>query len=321
MDARNSRYDLVRGLAIILIVFIHSTGVITDAAESGPAWLRLEVAGIRSIIDMGVHLFILLSGALLLGKEEPAGVFYAKRAKRILPAFLVWSVVVFVLTGLTTTGYSWSSALPDFFRQLFGGGVHHTYWFVYMILGLYLVTPLLRVICKQYAGLLLGICVAVFLLHLVWPEFSVTGRWYSRNASCLLDFVAGFFIVHHLREKAWLRSAGLTLALVSILADICCRFFLNQVWPFEVTSAMGVFAWIVSLPREPRLSGTFRLLGDTSFGIYLSHCILISAFLRLPFTAAIPAWASPFLTAGAVLPAELLLMWTLRKLRLDKWLA
>lgn len=321
MDARNSRYDLVRGLAIILIVFIHSTGALSDASDGGAAWLRLEFAGIRSIISAGVHLFILLSGALLLGKEEPAGVFYGKRAKRILPAFLFWSVVVFVLTGLTTKGYSWSSALPDFFRQLLGGGVHPTYWFVYMILGLYLVTPLLRVVCKQYAWLLLGICAAVLLLDHVWPEFSVTGRWVSENISCLTDYVAGYVIVRHLREKAWLRPAGLTLAIVSILADICCRFFLNQTFPFEFTSALGLFAWIVSLPREPRLSGAFRLLGDTSFGIYLSHCILVSAFLRLPFAGAVPAWASPFLTAGAVLLAELLLMWTLRKLRLDKVLA
>jgi len=321
MDARNSRYDLIRGLAIILIVFIHSTGVISGASNGGPVWLRLELASFLSIISMGVHLFILLSGALLLGKEEPAGVFYGKRARRILPAFLFWSVVVFVLTGLRTDGYTWSSALPDFFQQLTGSGVHPTYWFVYMIIGLYLITPLLRVICKQHAGLLLGICAAVYLLDLFWPDFSITGRWVSKNVSCLTDYAAGFFIVRYLRDKAWLRPASLVLVIVSILADICFRFFLNQVYPFEFTSALGLFAWIVSLPQEPKLSGAFRFLGDTSFGIYLSHCILISAFLQLPIAGAVPAWASPFLTVGAVLLAELLLMWILRKLRLDKVLA
>ena len=91
------------------------------------------------------ELFILLSGALLLGKEESAGTFYRKRSRRIFPPFLFWSLVVFALTCVVSGPIPWKTVVPDFLRQFLTRGVHGTYWFVYMIVGLYLVTPLLRI--------------------------------------------------------------------------------------------------------------------------------------------------------------------------------
>ena len=69
MDNRDSRYDLIRSIAIIMIVFIHSMGRITQVAPAGWSSLSMERSALQSIVSMGVHLFILLSGALLLGKD------------------------------------------------------------------------------------------------------------------------------------------------------------------------------------------------------------------------------------------------------------
>ena len=152
MEARDSRYDLVRCIAIVLIVFIHSMGMLNGAAPVGWSPLRVEYALLKSIISPGVHLFFLLSGALLLGKEEPLWGFYRKRLRRVLVPFLIWSVIVYILTGLTTKGFDWSSCLSDFGRRLVTNGIHGTYWFIYVILGLYLITPLLRLICSSGMG-------------------------------------------------------------------------------------------------------------------------------------------------------------------------
>lgn len=323
MTTRDDRYDLIRGLAIILIVFIHSMGRLATAAEGDAFYLRLESAGIQSVISTGVHLFILLSGALLLGKEESAGTFYRKRIRRIIPPFLIWSLVVYTLTCVVSGPIPWKTVIPDFLRQFLTQGVHATYWFVYMIVGLYLVTPLLRIVCREEKNclLLLGITASVYLLNLVWPDFITTGRWFSRNTSCLMDYVAGFAIVRFLRGKTWLRPAAWALFATSVSADIICRFFIGEVLPFEITSALGLFTLLVTCPAPVRLPRPFRLLSETSFGIYLSHCLFISAFLRLTSTAGIPLWADPFLTAIAVLAAELGMMWVLRKLRLTRFLS
>lgn len=323
MVTRDEKYDLIRGLAIIFIVFIHSMGRLATAAEGDTFYLRLESASIQSIISTGVHLFILLSGALLLGKEESAGVFYRKRIRRIIPPFLIWSLVVYTLTCLVSGPIPWKTVIPEFLRQFLTQGVHGTYWFVYMIIGLYLVTPLLRIVCRDEKNclLLLGITASVYLLNLIWPDFLATGRWFNLNTSCLLDYVAGFTIVRFLREKSWLRPAAWALFATSVAADIFCRFFIGEVLPFEIASALSLFSLLVTHPGPVRLSRPFRLLSETCFGIYLSHCLFISAFVRLPFAAGIPLWADPFLKALAVLAAEFAMMWVLRKLRLTRFLA
>ena len=323
MVTRDDRYDLIRGLAIILIVFIHSMGRLAMAADGDAFYLRLESAGIQSLISTGVHLFILLSGSLLLRKAEPAGTFYRKRIRRIIPPFLFWSVAVYALTCAVSGPIPWKTVVPDFLRQFLTHGVHETYWFVYMISGLYLVTPLLRIICQEEknALLLLGITASVYLLNLVWPDFTATGRWFSRNTGCLMDYVAGFVIVRYLREKPWLRPGAWVLLATSVAADFFFRFFIGQVLPFETTSALGLFTLLATIPGPVHLSRPFRLLSETSFGIYLSHCIFISAFVRLTSHASIPLWVDPFLTAIAVLAAGWVMMWVFRKLRLDRFLA
>ena len=320
---RDDRYDLIRGLAILLIVFIHSMGRLAEAAAGDAFYLRLEFAGLQSLVSTGVHLFILLSGALLLGKEESAGTFYRKRSRRIFPPFLFWSLVVFALTCVVSGPIPWKTVVPDFLRQFLTRGVHGTYWFVYMIVGLYLVTPLLRIVCREEKNclLLVGIVAAVYLLHLVWPDFLATGRWFSLNVGCLLDYVAGYSIVRYGREKAWLRPVAWVLLATSLAADVFCRFFIGVELPFETTSALGLFTLLATIPGPVRLPGPFRLLSECSFGIYLSHCIFVSAFVRLTANAGLPLWVDPFLTWIAVLAAEFAMTWVLRKLRLDRFLA
>ena len=316
METRESRYDLIRSVAIILIVCIHSTGLLIGAAPAGWSPLRVEYALFRSIISPGVSLFILLSGALLLGKEEPVWVFYKKRLRRILIPFLLWSVVVYILTGLTTEGFPWG--IGDFFRKLATNGIHGTYWFIYMILCLYLITPLLRRICRTKAGCtaLLLVCIAVYGVNLAFPSLPQVPY-----ISCLVDYVAGFWIVRYLpRSKPVILIAGVVLPL-SLLGEFFLRLLTETNSPFEILIAASLFILIVNSPRTPRLSPAFRLLGDCSLGIYLSHCIFISGFTLVAKRLGVPAAAAPFFIASGVLAVEWVLMFLLRKLRLDRILA
>lgn len=316
---RDSRYDLIRSIAIIMIVLIHSMGMITGAAPVGWSPIRVEYAFLKTLISPGVHLFILLSGALLLGKEEPVWVFYRKRLRRILVPFLLWSAVVYVLTGLTTEGFEWKRCLPDFGWKLLTNGIHGTYWFVYMILGLYLITPLLQRICRTKAGCtsLLLLSLAVYGVFSTFPALSKV----SSYTSCLLDYVAGFWLVRYLRKSRLLISLATVVLVLSFLGEFIQSVLTENAFPFEILLAAAFFVLIARSAREPRLSPAFQLLGECSLGIYLSHCIFISAFTRVAMWAGIPAAAGPFFVGLATLATVWCLMAALRKLRLDRILA
>lgn len=313
---RDSRYDLIRSIAIIMIVLIHSMGMITGAAPVGWSPVRVEYAFLKTLISPGVHLFILLSGALLLGKQEPVRDFYRKRLRRILLPFLLWSAVVYVLTGLMTEGFEWKRCLPDFGWKLLTNGIHGTYWFVYMILGLYLITPLLQRICRTKAGCtsLLLLSIAVYGVFFTFPALSRFSSYFS----CLLDYVAGFWLVRYLRKSRPLISLAAVVLVLSFLGEFFRNVLTENVFPFEILLAAAFFVLIAHSAREPRLSPAFQLMGDCSLGIYLSHCICISAFTRVAMWAGIPATAGPIVIALATLAAEWCLMFILRKLRLER---
>ena len=318
MMTRDSRYDLIRSVAIILIVFIHSMGMINGAAPAGWSPLRVEYAFLKAVISPGVHLFILISGALLLGKDEPIWVFYRKRLRRILLPFLLWSVTVYVLAGLRTEGFDWKLCLPDFGWKLLTNGIHGTYWFVYMILGLYLITPLLRWVCRTKTGcmVILLLSMAAYGANLAFPSLPKVPY-----VSCLMDYVAGFWFVQYLRRtRPLIPLAGVVLAL-SFLGEFFQRLLTENDFPFEILIAAAIFVLIVHSASTPRLSPAFQLLGDCSLGIYLSHCIFISAFTQVAVWAGLPAAAGPIFVGLTVLAAEWCLMAVLRKLRLDKILA
>lgn len=96
------KFDVVRCLAIIFVICIHSMGIIDAAIAEGSVGLGVKLIGgiLNSVIHSGVPLFLMLSGALLLGKMEPIKLFFLKRLKRILVPFFVWNLIVFVLGSL-----------------------------------------------------------------------------------------------------------------------------------------------------------------------------------------------------------------------------
>ena len=318
MESRNSRYDLVRSIAIILIVFTHSMGMITGTAPAGGSPVRVEYALLRTIISPGVHLFFLLSGALLLGKEEPVWLFYRKRLRRILVPFLIWSAILYVLTGLKTPSFDWKHCLPDFGLKLLTNGIHGTYWFIYAILGLYLITPLLRLLCHAKAGCtaLLLLSLAVYGSHLAFP--SVPEVPY---VSSLADYVAGYWFVRYLRRSKPVIILAAVVLTLSFLSEFFQRLLTENNFPFEILLAAALFVLIVHSVRAPKLSPAFQLLGDCSLGIYLSHCIFISAFTLIAGRLGMPAAAGPFFVGLGTFAVEWCLMALLRKLKLDRVLA
>lgn len=140
---RELRYDIIRFLAIFLVVCIHSMALVDAARDAGDVTARV-VSALMNIIYCGVPLFVMLSGALLLGKDEPMKVFFKKRLSRVLIPFLVWSVIVGAILYLQGGGRSIVGYTLYELKSVATTGVHGIYWYVYMIIGLYCLTPVLR---------------------------------------------------------------------------------------------------------------------------------------------------------------------------------
>lgn len=82
-----------RIIAILAVVLLHvSSRVITWSELGSNDWWYANLYD--SLVRWCVPVFVMISGALLLAPEkaEPLGVFYKKRASRILSPLVFWSL-------------------------------------------------------------------------------------------------------------------------------------------------------------------------------------------------------------------------------------
>lgn len=312
MTGRNYHYDRIRATAIIFVILIHSCGILLLHPEMPSAvWVN---AALTSLVNTAVPLFLMLSGTLLLGKEEPLGTFLRKRFSRILLPFVIWSLVFYLVLNPPRS----LSCLWDFPWKLLTGGIHGIYWFVYMIIGLYLLTPLLRPAMRDCTlGLWTGgLVLVLFLVHQLFPRVPFVEGLYMPDMQHLLCYVGGFLLVRHLGGKKWLGPVSLAVAVFFYGVTLVLKVFHPVEFPFAVITAFGLFGWMITLPvRKPCKVVTF--LSETSYGIYLCHAAVISVFVRFA-QSYLPVWASPFLTGAFTLVSCAVLMWFCKKLKLQK---
>jgi len=109
-------------------------------------WFSADVYATFGMV--GVPLFVMLTGALLLNPvkaDEPLRVFYKKRWDRLGIPFIFWALIYFVWT-FDVRGKPFT--LFNIGQGLVSGSYSHL-WYLYLLIGLYSVTPILRVLVKH----------------------------------------------------------------------------------------------------------------------------------------------------------------------------
>ena len=75
---------------------------------------------------MAVPLFFLVSGGLLLHREEPIRVLLKKRVLRMLVVLVLFSGILYLFW--TSWGYVEQPGVKDFLTRLWSSGVSTPYW-------------------------------------------------------------------------------------------------------------------------------------------------------------------------------------------------
>jgi len=120
--------DIIRIFAFIFIVLLHTL----NRQYGINVWM-----GGYAVISIGVNLFVMISGYLLLYKSENTALFFKKRILNILPLFIVFNVIYI---------YFFKVPIVPILKEKAFAAPH--FWYIYMILGLYFLTPWLQKVLK-----------------------------------------------------------------------------------------------------------------------------------------------------------------------------
>ena len=280
--------DLVRTVGAFLVVMAHV------AFQGGGSELAASYYFIVSRV--AVPLFFMASGYLLLGKEEPYGVFFRKRALKVIVPFVAWSVIYMLWKkeGFEA-GFSFELVISYILKIIRGPRENHL-WFFYVLIGLYLFAPILRVFVARAA--MQDLWYFCGLWFLVTPVFSFLQEFTPLKIGFELYLVAGYtgyFVLGHLLGKLQFTRRQLYLLIFLFFVFSIGSALLNALVKSDYFSGylsmnivlMTAFAFV--LLREIPISDSFNRflapLSRASFGIYLAHVIVLAVLEQWPVTA------------------------------------
>lgn len=293
--------DALRVLAIVLVVILHAMApVLVDTKQLGqPGWYLCMLQ--NPINRAGVPLFFMISGLLLL--QDPAIhtplSFYRRRLPRLLLPLAVWNGIYLLLR---TRPDSFRSSFEDYFRTLLTNGSCYHMWFIYTILGIYLVAPVLGFLAQRGGRtyLMILLAAAVFptsilpLINRVLPFQAVV---YTPMAEGLLGyFILGFLlgtteVPRPARMAVYLAGgAGYCTDLFTDLATSTAQSIpipsQNVYRLSHYFVAAALFLWVRSfLQKHPRArlaaAGPLERLSRLSFGVFWVHILLLEFIARL----------------------------------------
>lgn len=329
-NRQEPRFILMRALAICLVVYIHSSGDLAFSAvgDSASSFLVFCIHA-KQIIYTAVPLFVMVSGALLLGKQEEISVFFSKRAKRVLIPFLVWSPIVFILTCYKEgTPLRWESCVQCIWL-IVSKGAHGIYWYIYLILSLYLLTPFLRIIVKHSSYRMIAfLCALPLLSHYLGsyiPEISLTRGCHFSYDIYIFYYIIGY-LLFRLYNDGLLKISASACGKLGAIAGCSAIALLVYVGPqgmdwAVIPASVGLYFLLLNTPQSlaEKLATSTSLISKMSYGIYLSHFILISFVLRSGVFTSCPIWIRGICIAGTVIILNMVILWVLDKCRLSKW--
>ena len=137
-------FDVLRIVAIFAVVMIHASSDFVSSYD----WNTTEfILGniFDSISRIGVPLFLMISGALML--DETREFDLKKRVVQLVWLFLAWSLFYSVVYSvLMPLMHGETISVSNFISNFIKG--HYHLWYMWAIIGLYLLTPILRCFVK-----------------------------------------------------------------------------------------------------------------------------------------------------------------------------
>lgn len=128
--------EIIRIVALFMIMWNHSYEVGFLLFYTNESWLY---SGCSILCKAGAPLFFMISGCLLLGKEESFAELLKKRILRTIILIVLYNVIYMIY---------FSNPISELGKNLFLGDICEVGWFLYSYLTFLLLLPILRKMVK-----------------------------------------------------------------------------------------------------------------------------------------------------------------------------
>lgn len=306
--SRNFSLDCLRAFACFLVINQHCAEQfygVTGHVEVGDDTFY---TGFEIFLGrVCVPLFVMLSGYFLLPMKGTTTDFFKKRLTRIVWPFLIWSALYSVFYVFYAGYTPWQAV--KCFLNLFIVSTPECYhmWFIYMLVGLYLLTPVITPWLQRASKRQLQFYLALWLISTLLPFLN---RYVSKemwglsfwNPSPLFYYFtgfAGYFILGYYIKRFGALKIAPSIIFVIFGYVVAAIFFSHDMFHYYdyadlemstnfcslniVLMTWGVFSLFTYIKWQGhnRLGRLITDFSEKSYGIYLAHIIVVLSLHRL----------------------------------------
>ena len=278
-------YDFLRAFAIIAVIICNVDHFF------GPLVGTTQIVAQMTFHDIGrigVPIFLMISGALILNRPYPdLTEFLKKRFTRIIYPFIFWIILILVQLQY----YRYNEA---FLWNTFIGEPSIT-WYFWVLIGIYLFLPVLNSFVKEYGESGLKYFLSIWFILMVLKTFNAYPLWTNFDLSYFAGYVGYPVLGYYLANKEFKISDSKVclLGLITLISSLSVFVYLNyfnspyismiyQNVPI-IFMGTGLFLFVKYLDKLNKFNSikdnfigkAIISLSVCSYGMYFSHVLVV----------------------------------------------
>lgn len=280
MKQRQTKFELLRIISMLLIVLYHFSDWGGILNIQNPVSNQLFGAFLQMYGQLGVNLFILISGYFLITSE-----FKIKKLLKLILEVWFYSVGIAMVCWMFHIGNISSNDIIKSFFPI----VYSIYWFPTAYVGLYFIFPFINKVLKnmtrqKHKYLLIGIGILLSVI----PTFLIGANPFQNN---LIWFIYIYMIAAYIRKYEVIRLQNNKKNILIIISLILAIFFLSVIIcniGLESKIAQALIKKLNAMNALPQLALSIyvfaffknikienhkiiNLLAKSTFAVYLIH--------------------------------------------------
>lgn len=345
-------FDVIRVIALLFAISCH-IGAFFVMNYKDTHTIEFITGNIFTQISASIPLFIMLTGALFLREEKKFNldVFLKKSWFPLVVLTVIWTLFYGLLYGyglpmLTHQPVSFDAFIK--YLLTFKGSLYPHMWYSRMIVGMYLLIPILRLFVKKenknyIKWIIIGAIVIQFIpgtLQMFTAGMEVTLKKFVETfyLQPLTGFVAYFLVGWYVTTfplSKKLRRILYVLGIIAVLISVLSVQFYIDVIPgirgyvhsgLDIVSfvwGVSIFVFFLSVLKDKINTNQFAIeASNFVYGMYIAHVLFLELFLQVlcPYTTfpiQIPI-VYIIITLAFVVIFSFLIVWVTSKTRLKR---